>query len=51
MNLSFALRVAALVLFIIAALFGFQVFHDTNSVWEGLVASGLGCWVSSTFTA
>lgn len=51
MTLGFALRVAALVLFIIAALFGFQVFNTTSSVWEGLVASGLGCWVASTLTA
>jgi hypothetical protein len=43
---SFILRVAALVLFIVAVIAGFANWSTTT--WEELVAAGLACWVAST---
>jgi hypothetical protein len=44
---SVVLRIAALVLFIVAAIF---VWATNRSVGDavGFVAAGLGCWVAST---
>ena len=45
-GLSFILRVAALVLFILAVIAGFAGWSlDT---WTELTAAGLACWVGST---
>jgi hypothetical protein len=46
---SLLLRVAALVLFILAALFFFGVGSVHVDTIFGLQAAGLGCWVASTF--
>jgi hypothetical protein len=46
---SLLLRVAALVLFILAALFFFGLGNVSLSTIFGLQASGLACWVASTF--
>jgi hypothetical protein len=46
---SLLLRVAALVLFILAALFFFGVGNVGVETIFGLQASGLACWVASTF--
>lgn len=50
MNPSFSLllRIAALVLFILGALFGFGVGDVTLMTELGLVNVGLACWVGST---
>lgn len=47
MNLSYALRIASLVLFVIAAVFAFITNADVITVL-GLEAIGLGAWVGST---
>ncbi len=44
-GLGFILRVAALVLFILAIVAGFTW---TVTTWEELSAAGLACWVGST---
>jgi hypothetical protein len=46
--MSFALRVAALVLFIVAALVVWVTSKRLDDA-VGLVAAGLACWVASTF--
>jgi hypothetical protein len=48
MSIGFLLRVAGLVLFILAALFFFGVGGIKLSTSLGLVASGLACWLAST---
>jgi hypothetical protein len=46
---SLVLRVAALVLFILAAISAF--FDGININEFGLIAAGLACWVGSTLVA
>jgi hypothetical protein len=46
-NLSFILRVATLVFFVLALIAGFQ-WGLTSWHWEGLTATGLCLWVAST---
>lgn len=49
MTFNTALRIAAILLFILAALIGFDIIHATTTwSWEGLTATGLACWVGST---
>lgn len=47
--MSFALRIAALVFFILAALAAWVVSKWTVTDAVGFVSVGLGCWVASTF--
>lgn len=46
MSISLLLRVASLVLFILAALSAFADGVNVNEL--GVVAAGLACWVGST---
>lgn len=48
MTLNALLRVAALVLFILAAIFAFLVDSISGTDILGLIAAGLACWVGST---
>jgi len=48
MSIGFLLRVAALVLFILAALFFFGVGNVDIKTSLGLTATALACWVGST---
>ena len=45
-GIGFILRVAALVLFILAVIAGFADW--TQQTWDELAAAGLACWVGST---
>jgi len=47
-SIGFLLRVAGLVLFILAALFFFGVGNITIATALGLTACGLACWLAST---
>jgi len=48
MSISFLLRIAALVLFILAALFQFGVGDVTLETTLGLDSAALACWLAST---
>jgi hypothetical protein len=48
MSVSFLLRIAALVLFIVAALLGFGVGDVSLPTIVGVVSVGLACWVASS---
>lgn len=48
MTLNSLLRIAALVLFILAAIFAFLVDSISGSDILGMIGAGLACWVGST---
>lgn len=48
MSFGFALRIASLVLFIIAALLAFGLGSESTTTIIGLTDCGLGAWVAST---
>lgn len=48
MTVNVLLRVAALVLFILAAVFAFVTDSDVETIL-GLISAGLAAWVGSTF--
>jgi hypothetical protein len=48
MNLNFVLRVAALILLILATIFAFGVGDFSLATVLGISFAGLACWVGST---